>query len=44
MLKKILHKMFGLKEPYILPKIATNLSENNNFANSLHLNIDMSFY
>ena len=33
--KKILHKIFGLKEPYFLQNIATNLSKNNDFANSL---------
>ena len=36
--------MFGLKELYFLPNIATNLSKNNDFANSVHLNINMSSY
>ena len=27
-------QIFGLKEPYFLPNIATNLSKNNDFANS----------
>ena len=35
--KKILHNIFGLKEPYFLPNIATNLSKENEFANSASL-------
>ena len=32
-------------EPYFFEKnIATNLSKNNDFANSVHLSIDMSSY
>ena len=42
--KKNLHKIFELKEPYFMPNIATNLSKNNDFANSVHLSIDMSSY
>ena len=38
--KKNLHKLVELKEPYFLPNIATNLSKNNDFANSVHLLID----
>ena len=38
------YKILGLKEPYFLPNIATNLSKNNDFANSVHLSIDMSSY
>ena len=33
--KKILHNIFGLKETYFLPNIATNLPKNNDFAKSL---------
>ena len=36
--------MFGLKEPYFLPDVATNLSKNTDFATSVHLSIDMSCY
>ena len=42
--KKILHEIFGLKEPYFLLDIATNLSKNNDFANSVHLSIDIMSY
>ena len=42
--KIILHNIAGVKEPYFLPNIATDLSKNNDFASSVHLSIDMSSY
>ena len=31
-----LQKIWGLKEPHVMPKIATNLLKNYDFANRLH--------